>query len=296
MGFKHILAPLFGYDGDQPTLEAALTLARPGGGHIAAFHAKADPLETTPLMVDVGVAIGELVEAAERHSETRSRRATEAFDRWRSKHNLPVQEQPTGKMGASGITTAYRSEKGNESELVIHYGRLTDLVVIAKPKGEEAADLISIRLEDAIFGAGRPVLVIPAEIPHNKLEHVVTGTALIAWNGTIEATHAIRAAFPLLRGMKAVHVLSIKEHKRHSHAAAELVSYLSWQGIAAEIANGPSKASGSTAENILSVAHDLHTDVLIMGGYSHGRLRQLVLGGVTDHMLEAADLPVLMAH
>ena len=82
MSFKHILVPLFGLDSDRTALDAALAIARANQGHIQALHAVADPLKTTPLMVDVGVAIAEVVAAAERHAEARSTQAKSAFDGW----------------------------------------------------------------------------------------------------------------------------------------------------------------------------------------------------------------------
>ncbi len=79
MAIRHILVPLFGYDGDRTSLDAALVVAKRHGAHIAALHVETDPLEQTPLMVDVGVAITELVEAAERHATHRAKNAAKTF-------------------------------------------------------------------------------------------------------------------------------------------------------------------------------------------------------------------------
>src|SRR5262247_1384686 len=94
MPFKHILVPLFGLDSDRTALDAALALARVHNAHIQALHAVADPLKTTPLMVDVGVAIAEVVAAAERHAEARAAQAKAAFDTWVSSSNVGVSTEP----------------------------------------------------------------------------------------------------------------------------------------------------------------------------------------------------------
>ena len=47
---------------------------------------------------------------------------------------------------------------------------------------------------------------------------------------------------------------------------------------------------------LLEEAERVSADLLVMGAYSHSRLRELILGGVTRHVLQNADLPVLMAH
>ena len=292
MAFRHILVPVFGYEADRTALDAALVLAKKSGAHIAALHIKVDPMESVPLMVDVGVAATELIEAVERHAETRGKAAAATFESWRAERGITVDKAPSLR---TGITTAYHTEEGAEDELIIKFGRLTDLVVIGRPTGEEAGDQVLSRMEDALFGAGQPVLLVPGGLGQSVLEKLVTGPALISWNGSIEATRAISASLDLLRGMSHVRVLSVKEGKKDRHPAADLVHYLAWEGVAASVTEA-SQTTGNAGEQILATAKTMQAAFVLMGGYSHGRLRQLMLGGVTSHMMDHADLPVLMAH
>jgi nucleotide-binding universal stress UspA family protein len=292
MAFRHILVPVFGYDADRAALDAALVLAKKSGAHIQALHIKVDPMESVPLMVDVGVAATELIEAVERHAEARGKAATATFESWRSERNVTVDPNPSLR---TGVTTAYQTEEGAEDELIIKAGRLTDLVVIGRPSGEEAGDQVLSRMEDALFGAGQPVLLVPGGLAQPTLEKLVGGPALISWNGSIEATRAVSSAIDLLRGISHVRVLSIQEGRKDRHPAADLVHYLAWEGVSASVTES-SSATGSAAEQILATAKSMQAGFVLMGGYSHGRLRQLVLGGVTSHMMDHADLPVLMAH
>jgi nucleotide-binding universal stress UspA family protein len=292
MAFRHILVPVFGYDADRAALDAALVLAKKSGAHIQALHIKVDPMESVPLMVDVGVAATELIEAVERHAEARGKAAAATFESWRGERSVTVDPNPSLR---TGVTTAYQTAEGAEDELIIKAGRLTDLVVIGRPSGEEAGDQVLSRMEDALFGAGQPVMLVPGGLAQETLEKLVGGPALISWNGSIEATRAVSSAIDLLRGMSHVRVLSIQEGRKDRHPAADLVHYLAWEGVAASVTE-PSSATGSAAEQILATAKAMQAAFVLMGGYSHGRLRQLVLGGVTSHMMDHADLPVLMAH
>ena len=293
MAIRHILVPLFGYDGDRVSLDAALVVAKRHGAHVAALHVETDPLEQTPLMVDVGVAITELVEAAERHALQRATNATKTFETWQAATGTPIDAAPSIH---PIVTTAFTRIKGNEEDLISRYGRLTDLVVLARPKKNEAADLIAVRIEDVLFGAGRPVLLVPNDIGAETLAHLEDGPALVAWNGSIEATRAITAGLDLIKAMGKVRVLSVKEGKREAHPATDLTHFLAWHGVAATVGTPPAEAHKATADHFLNAAREAKATLIVMGAYSHGRLRQLVLGGVTSHMIDAADIPVLMAH
>jgi nucleotide-binding universal stress UspA family protein len=292
MAFRHILVPIFGYEADRTALEAALILAKKSGAHIQALHIKVDPMESVPLMVDVGVAATELIEAVERHAETRGKSAGATFENWRAERSVTVDPNPSLR---TGVTTSYRTEEGAEDELIIKFGRLTDLVIMGRPTGEEAGDQVLSRMEDALFGAGQPVLLVPGGLGQAALEKLITGPVLISWNGSIEATRAVSLSIDLLRGIPHVRVLSIQEGKKDRHPAADLVHYLAWEGVSASVIDAGA-TTGAAAEQILATARSLQAGFVLMGGYSHGRLRQLVLGGVTSHMMDHADLPVLMAH
>ena len=291
MTFKHVLVPLFGLDSDRSALDAALAIARVHHAHIQALHAVADPLKTTPLMVDVGVAIAEVVAAAERHAEARAAQAKSAFDTWVRANNVSLSNEPGLNTNA---TAHFRSEKGQESELLARFGRLTDLIVMARPKSEQALDLVAVAVEDALFSAGRPVLLMPADCTPAHLEAMIKGAAIISWNGSIEAIRSISAARPLLANRPRVRVINVQDGHAGVQSAADLVHYLAWQGIAAAV--GESADIGNIAERLLMAAREAEAGLLVMGAYTHSRLKHLVLGGVTSHMIDAANIPVFMTH
>src|SRR5262245_54404355 len=248
--FKHILVPLFGLDSDRTALDAALAIARAHQGHIQALHAVADPLKTTPLMVDVGVAIAEVVAAAERHAEARSAQAKSAFDSWLRANNVTLADMPEPRTDA---TAEFRAEKGQESELLARFGRLTDLIIMARPKSEQALDLVAVAVEDALFSAGRPVLLVPSDCTQVHLNAMISGAAIISWNGSIEAIRSISAARPLLKNRPRVRVINVQDAHAGVQSAADLVRYLAWHGIPASVGEG-GDLGGSIAERLLLAA------------------------------------------
>lgn len=292
MSFKHVLVPLFGLDSDRTALDAAMAIARVHHAHIQALHAVADPLKTTPLMVDVGVAIAEVVAAAERHAEARAAQAKASFDGWARAGNVTLNAEPGTH---SGATAEFRSEKGQESELLARFGRLTDLIIVARPRSEQALDLVAVAVEDALFSAGRPVLLIPAECTPTHLDAMIKGPAIISWNGSIEAIRSISAARPLLTGRPRVRVINVQDAHAGVQSAAELVHYLAWQGVVASVGEA-GEGGGSVAERLLLAAREMDAGLLVMGAYTHSRLKHLVMGGVTSHMIDAANIPVFMTH
>jgi nucleotide-binding universal stress UspA family protein len=103
----------------------------------------------------------------------------------------------------------------------------------------------------------------------------------------------VQAALPWLRTADVVRILSSDEYQRNGPSARELATYLVLHGIKAEQATFRS-LDREVGAGMLAAAREFGADLLTMGAYSHSRLRQLILGGVTRHVLEKADLPVLM--
>lgn len=293
MSLKHILVPLLGIDTDRVALEAALAVAKPHGAHIQALHVMADPLQSTPMLVGVGFAIAEAADVTRRHSETLAQAARAGYEAWLRDHSIAHADQPPVASGT--VTTQFITEQEQElvrDPLIIH-SRLTDLIVFARPDRGDDFSLMAIQLEDVLFAAGRPTLLVPKTISENALAAIHSGTTLIAWNGSIEAVRAVQSLLDLLPDCAKVRVASVPEGNKES-SALELVRYLGWQGIEAQVTEVAKE--GNTSQRLLQAAAEQQAGLLVMGAYSHGRLRQMVLGGVTRDMIHHAGLPVLLAH
>jgi len=164
---------------------------------------------------------------------------------------------------------------------------LADLTVVPHPEaGEDVSS--SDALHAVLFDSARPVMVAPLVAP----ERIGTRVC-IAWNGTAESAASVQAALPWMQKAEAVRVLTADEYHRRGPAAADLLGYLALHGITADTAVFR-PIDREVGAGLLRAAKDFQCDLLSMGAYSHSRLRQLILGGVTRHVLEHADLPVMM--
>jgi nucleotide-binding universal stress UspA family protein len=152
----------------------------------------------------------------------------------------------------------------------------------------DVAPLAGEGLSGAMFDSGRPVLISPRTAP------ATIGTRLcLGWNGTAESASAVYAALPWLQRADAVRILSAEGYQRRGPAAPELAAYLALHDVHADIHMFQS-VGNSVGAGLLAAARDFGCDLLAMGAYSHSRLRQLILGGVTRHVLENAGIPVMM--
>jgi nucleotide-binding universal stress UspA family protein len=157
------------------------------------------------------------------------------------------------------------------------------------PHPEAGEDVSSSdALHAVLFDSGRPVLISPQVTPAQ------IGTRVcLAWNGTAESASSVLAAMPWMQRADGVAILSADGYQRRGPAAPDLAAYLALHGVHADIITFKS-VGGSVGAGLLAAAGAYGCDLLSMGAYSHSRLRQLILGGVTRHVLEHSALPVMM--
>lgn len=285
MPIRKLLLPLTGTAAGEAALSTALTVARLWDAHLTALHVRVDSRDVAPLAGEglSGAMIEEMMSATEKESTDRSNAVRTMFDRFVAEHGVTVKE-PTGP----GATANFASVTGREEDLVAQLARLADLTVVPHP---EAGDDVSSSdaLHAVLFDSGRPVLIAP------QVAGPTVGTRIcVAWNGTAESAAAVHAAIPWMQRAQAVRVLSADEYQRRGPGAADLLGYLALHGIRPEVAQFR-PVERDVGRGMLAAAREYGADMLAMGAYSHSRLRQLILGGVTRHVLEHAALPVLMA-
>jgi nucleotide-binding universal stress UspA family protein len=286
MTMRCILARVDGTNGDRAVLDGALQVARRFRGHIEALHVRFDPRDF-PLVTGYGM-VPDLVALTERLQQTAARMAEQArsnFEAWRDANRVLLADR---RDGTDDVSVRWQEIEGAEADVIIRRGRLADLIVVARPVPEFGC-ASQVALETALFDTSRPVLMVPESFRADLL-----GRAIVAWNGSAEASAAVALAMPLLAEAQAVGVFAAVEAKRRSDAE-DLIAYLDWQGIPAEtIAVDP--AADSVGADLLSTAARTGAGLIVMGAYTHGRMRQIIFGGVTSHVVQNAALPVLMAH
>ena len=288
MSIRVILTPLFGDAADADALTAGMGLAQRFEAHLAALFVRLDPSDAVPL-VGEGVSpaiIEQLTQAAEAEVNRQRGAARSAFESACGKTGIAVVEAPSGARTASA---AWHEATGRRDDLIPARARTSDLVVFARGGDPTSPDRPGA-IESTLLSGGRPLLLLPPGRPIR-----VGGRVAIAWNGRAEAARAVAGALPFLEAASAVQVLTVATRRTPDEVALDLVEYLAWRGIAAE--RRPVEAKDApVADALLRAARDAGADLLVMGGYGRTRLSELVLGGVTRHVLSHADLPVLMAH
>lgn len=284
MAIRKLLLPLTGTAAGEAALDTAVQVARIWNAHVTALHVRVDSRDVAPLAGEglSGAMIEEMMSATERESSERAHAVRALFDRYVAENRVAVGEARPGETSASFATVV-----GREEDLVAQQARLADLTVVPHPEaGEDVSS--SDALHAVLFDSARPVMVAPLVAPSHIGQRVC-----IAWNGTAESAASVQAAMPWMQQAEAVRVLTADEYHRRGPAAADLLGYLALHGVTADIAVFR-PIDREVGAGLLRAAKDFNCDLLSMGAYSHSRLRQLILGGVTRHVLEHADLPVMM--
>ncbi|MBR9971700.1 universal stress protein [Magnetospirillum sulfuroxidans] len=282
---KTILAPIAEAGAAPAPLEAAFRLAELFSAHVTVLHVLADPTTAVPLIGEgmSGAMVEEMLNAAEAQSRASADAARAVYEDLRARHGIAVQAAPP----AATVTTDWVEVVGREEEVVAHRGRVHDLVVMGHA-GAGSDDASGLSLNAALLDSGRPLLLAPASMPASLGKRVV-----IAWNGSAESGRAVAAALPILEQAEAVSVLTVNEHDTMA-GADDLIAFLGWHGISASHQDIP--AGGNAGMAVLDACKNAMADLLVMGAYTHSRLRQLIMGGVTRHVLSHADIPVLLSH
>jgi nucleotide-binding universal stress UspA family protein len=161
----------------------------------------------------------------------------------------------------------------------------------SEPKGLDNDDMI----ETSLFQSGRPLIVVPyIQRDGLKLDRVVC-----CWDGSRAAARAINDALPFLIKATATDLLIVLNEKTESAQnvirGAEIATHLARHVVKVEIHTVPA-AEVDVASAILSYVADNSATLIVMGGYGHARLREVILGGVTRDMLKSMTVPVLMSH
>jgi nucleotide-binding universal stress UspA family protein len=175
------------------------------------------------------------------------------------------------------------------------FGRIArrfDLAVVGQAQREQGASE-ELLIEGALFGSGRPLIVVPVTQKHPvKLERI-----MLCWDGSRPAARAIADAMPLMARAKTIEIVVVtgERDKSGEITGTNMKRHLARHDINVEIKR--ISAGGSDAQStIVKHAAETGAEFIVLGGYGHSRLREFILGGVTRSILRAMTVPVLMSH
>ena len=163
-----------------------------------------------------------------------------------------------------------------------------DVMVVPNPSTTRPAREIA---EHTLLETGRPVLLSPA-----RPEPDPSSSAMIAWSPSLQAWRAVAAAVPLMAMARRVEIVSVGEDDAAvAESRADVIRYLGWHGITAT-ARQVKPLSRSLGDTLLHEASEAGIGMLVMGAYSHSRVRELLLGGVTRHVLSNVPVTPVFRH
>ena len=259
-------------------LEAARLIARAFDSYMEGFAVR--PSFATYVTVEPVSSLA-ISGAFEGDTANRARGEFESF--------MKIHAVPQGVREPAVFSYGWPREEAAEDAFIGNRGRVFDLIVLGRP-GPEPQNPRMPPLEAALFDSGRPVLVVPPSVPQTLARNV-----LVAWNGSTEQARTNAFAIPLLRLADKVTVLTVEGGTTPGPSGEEAARHLRRNGIKAT-ALTVKLGARTSGEIILDHATSLGCDLLVKSAYTQSRLRQMIFGGATRHILANATLPVLMAH
>lgn len=276
MSYKTILVHIDTGKRCLARVDVAIRLAQQQDAHLVALNAIV-PFELPGyVMAELGP---EIIEAQRAEAANELARTEAEFNQQASAARLRNVE--------------WRSAINDPIDAMTLHARYADLVVVGQTDASENGQVPAGFPERLVLSAGRPVLILP----YVGRFATIGKRILIAWKPTREATRAVTDAIPLLQRADNVHVMAMnpKAGEYGTVPGADIGLYLARHGVRVEVKTDLG-AEVDVGNELLSRAADLDADLIVMGGYGHSRLKELVLGGATRTILESMTVPVLMSH
>ncbi len=167
----------------------------------------------------------------------------------------------------------------------------SDLVVVGHPEPNGLPDDLSI--DKLLLASSAPLLIVPTAWKGKTIGNKI----LIGWNETRKARRAVADAMPFLVAAESVTVLVIDPDERQQHSdnrGSDLAICVRRYGANIDLDQVSSRGH-SISTVLLGYAEQSASDLLVVGAYSHLRLKEVLLGGTTRTLLEKTSMPTLMS-
>lgn len=206
-----------------------------------------------------------------------------------------ARESIESRLAKEVVSWSWVWNSGSAAGLIAAHAPIHDLIIVGAhdPLGKPKSP--SRLVGELIERVRAPILVVPAGTRSFDLE----SPAVVAWNGSAESAHALRAAVPALALASSVHILSVSEEKdseRFDLPSTQASEYLAAHDIKSELTELSLEGSASVAETLVKAAMARNGGYIVMGAYGHSRFREQVLGGVTRDMLRDPAIALLLSH
>ncbi len=276
MAIKDIFTVVDVYDDALTAAKTAIDLAGRTGAHVTGLALAMEPLApgflAAPIPADY--IVGALEEA--------EKQAGAAADRF------------TAAAGVAGVSAEARKTTvlAGATAPIVAQAHLSDLVVVGQENPDQPEPMRTAVIEAMLFEAGVPVLVVPT----GWTKSFAPARAVIAWDGSSTAARAVHAALPVLELAGSVEIVIVASNKAwNGEPGADVATYLARHGLDVSIAT-LNRDGGDVGRTLIAYLKAQGADLCVMGAYGHSRLREFIVGGATQTMLEQMPVPTLMAH
>jgi nucleotide-binding universal stress UspA family protein len=284
---KVIMVPVADRPECRIALESAFRLAKEISANIVGYHLRPHREEhhaDQGAHLSIVLEEGGLPPSSEAEVRLNSRHAQHLFRAMAQQHGIPIARKPR----IAGHALAFWNEMvGTPEKLFSIIGPTADCIVVSRPRVRGSGPARAFMLA-ALLRSGRPLLVLPQKPRAHTGRRI-----LIAWNQGLNAATATAAALPLLARAERVHIVCCGKESMPGPKMAHARNYLLHWGIESQIHH---RQGRDAVGEILGTYKAANCDLLIMGAYSRGHLRERILGGVTHELLLKKDVPVFTLH
>lgn len=262
---KNILLLVHDDAAQEERLQVALDVTRAVSGHLRCVDVMAPPV-----VLPEFDTVGDM--------------AAVALERGRQSKDIARLQ---GRLAAEDLAWDLVERSGDPATELRSQADFADLVVVSTKSGGFEATALGAAAQLAVKSR-RPVLAVPPGCHGIN----VAGRALVAWDGSEEATASLRAALPLLQ--LAEHVTLMVVNSSEDLPGEDAAAYLSRHGVHVRLAEKATE--GPVSDALLARARDVGAAYIVMGAFGHGRMVEAIFGGVTAAMLEKTEVPLLLTH
>jgi nucleotide-binding universal stress UspA family protein len=275
MGYKTIVAVLDDEACAPAVLDAASGLALRFGSHLTGVHAEPLPM---PIASPMGFPDATLIGASEDINRAREERLSGLFASRLARENF------------SSEWRSLRGVSGDGAMSVLESARCADLVITGDGGGEGG----SPDIDTLIQGSGRPVLLVP----RNRPAQTDVRRIVVAWNGSREAARAVFDALPFIVAAEETTLITIDPVTEPGQVGplpgAQVAAALARHGAKLTV-EAVSSREWSRAQVMEKTVREKNADLLVLGAFSHSRIREMIFGGTTRSIIENPPCLALMA-
>ena len=256
----------------------AVSVADAFGAHLAAITFAYEPVSLVTLMG--GVPPADFINAQRALAEEAAKAAMTKFG------------ETARRVGVAADVRLEIVDFVDAADIFGHFARRFDLSIV----GQTNPDVVgpqNLIIEAALFQSGRPVVVVP----YIQKTGLALDRVLVCWDGGRQAARAIADALPFLHRAKAIEVVTVATEplKSDDLPDTDIARHLARHDLKVDLKRIVRRGI-DVADSIVSYAADVSADFIVMGGYGHSRLREVILGGTTRGLLSSMTIPTLMSH